>query len=230
MQGRIPKARLECGGATTTATLWVAEHVPADLLLGRPWQRRNLVTIDERANGTYLVFNPLNDQETTLELLVQGRDLDYPDNATLSTMVAQISLIPLDLEIDNLASQMAHIMEISSSDSEESKIPLSEPVIGTQLLMSSQAADQMSRVWKYWQMGNESQMRKPWNAEAGAVNSTKFNLFYSRKNLENNGEIISLSDNGARQFFDHLNRPTMTNERLKSMMGIQEVSIHDFVP
>ena len=36
--------------------MFVGDTVPFDLLLGRPWQIRNKVTIDERRAGTYLVF------------------------------------------------------------------------------------------------------------------------------------------------------------------------------
>jgi hypothetical protein len=56
LRGLISDVPLTCGSITTTADLYVGEHVPFDLLLGRPWQRGNLVTIDERVDGTYLAF------------------------------------------------------------------------------------------------------------------------------------------------------------------------------
>ncbi|KAF8189927.1 hypothetical protein K438DRAFT_1971425 [Mycena galopus ATCC 62051] len=43
--------------------LWVSQTAPFSLLLERPWQRGNLVSIDEREEGTYLIFK---DRETKL--------------------------------------------------------------------------------------------------------------------------------------------------------------------
>ncbi|KAJ7109525.1 hypothetical protein C8R44DRAFT_635591, partial [Mycena epipterygia] len=56
LQGWIENVDFNCGGAKTNADLWVSQHAPFELLLGRPWQRGNLVSIDEREEGTYLVF------------------------------------------------------------------------------------------------------------------------------------------------------------------------------
>jgi predicted aspartyl protease len=57
LKGRIDGVHLMCGGVSTVANLYVSnDRVPFDLLLGRRWQRRNLVGIDERKNGTYLIF------------------------------------------------------------------------------------------------------------------------------------------------------------------------------
>src|ERR1700733_2834092 len=56
LNGMVENVPLEYGGVTTRANLFVGAHVPFDLLLGRPWQRGNLVSIDELEDGTYLVF------------------------------------------------------------------------------------------------------------------------------------------------------------------------------
>ncbi|KAJ7132023.1 hypothetical protein C8R44DRAFT_582485, partial [Mycena epipterygia] len=56
LQGWIKDVEFNCGGALTTTDLWVSQQAPFKLLLGRPWQRGNLVSIDEREEGTYLVF------------------------------------------------------------------------------------------------------------------------------------------------------------------------------
>ena len=37
-------------------SLYVGNKAPFDLLLGRPWQRGNYISIDERLDGTYLQF------------------------------------------------------------------------------------------------------------------------------------------------------------------------------
>ncbi|KAJ7232610.1 hypothetical protein B0H12DRAFT_1028944, partial [Mycena haematopus] len=56
LRGFIHDVELTCGGVPTSTGLWVSQNAPFELLLGRPWQRNNLVTIDEREEGTYLVF------------------------------------------------------------------------------------------------------------------------------------------------------------------------------
>ncbi|KAF7299141.1 CCHC-type domain-containing protein [Mycena indigotica] len=80
LRGMIRNAELACGGLKTKADLWVSEQAPFDLLLGRPWQRQNKVSIDERREGTYLVFkDPITDRPR-FELLaaVAEDDADEP--------------------------------------------------------------------------------------------------------------------------------------------------------
>jgi hypothetical protein len=50
--------------------LYVGTHVPFELLLGRPWQRGNYVSIDEQLNGTYLLFKDTKTLEPRYEILV----------------------------------------------------------------------------------------------------------------------------------------------------------------
>ena len=47
LYGIVENVPLNCGGVMTHANLYVGSHVPFDLLLGRPWQRGNFVSIDE---------------------------------------------------------------------------------------------------------------------------------------------------------------------------------------
>lgn len=56
LEGMMKEVPLKCGEVYTEANLYVGDNMPFELLLGRPWQRDNLVTIDERKRGTYLVF------------------------------------------------------------------------------------------------------------------------------------------------------------------------------
>jgi len=56
LEGMVENVPLTFGSVKTRANLYVGAHVPFDLLLGRPWQRGNLVSIDELGDGTYLVF------------------------------------------------------------------------------------------------------------------------------------------------------------------------------
>jgi len=71
LHGIVENVPLNCGGVMTQANLYVGSHVPFDLLLGRPWQRGNFVSIDERRDGTYLLFkDPQNLEEARYEVLV----------------------------------------------------------------------------------------------------------------------------------------------------------------
>ena len=71
LSGKVENVPLTCGAVETKATLFVGDNVPFDLLLGRPWQRSNLVSIDERPQGTYLVFRNPKHTEIVHELLVE---------------------------------------------------------------------------------------------------------------------------------------------------------------
>ncbi|KAJ7019310.1 hypothetical protein C8F04DRAFT_1147985 [Mycena alexandri] len=69
LQGWIRDVEFNCGGAQTSTDLWVSRKPPFDLLLGRPWQRGNLVSIDEREEGTYLIFKDRLTRRPRFELL-----------------------------------------------------------------------------------------------------------------------------------------------------------------
>ncbi|KZP28133.1 hypothetical protein FIBSPDRAFT_685114, partial [Athelia psychrophila] len=56
LRGLLTDVALFCGNLCTPADLYVKEGAPFDMLLGRPWQRENLITIDERVEGTYIIF------------------------------------------------------------------------------------------------------------------------------------------------------------------------------
>jgi hypothetical protein len=56
LPGYLAGVELTCGEVNTTGDLYVARDVPFDLLLGRPWQSNNYVSIVERQSGTYLEF------------------------------------------------------------------------------------------------------------------------------------------------------------------------------
>ncbi|KAK7000721.1 hypothetical protein R3P38DRAFT_2560447 [Favolaschia claudopus] len=69
LQGWIKDVEFTCGDASTVTDLWVAQRAPFTLLLGRPWQRGNLVSIDERDEGTYLIFKDRETRRPRFELL-----------------------------------------------------------------------------------------------------------------------------------------------------------------
>jgi hypothetical protein len=73
LRGLIRRAPLWLGNWLSFGDLWMSEQAPFELLLGRPWQRANRVTIDEREEGTYLVMKD-PDGHPKLELLAAKAD------------------------------------------------------------------------------------------------------------------------------------------------------------
>src|SRR5690242_20561086 len=68
MRGLVRNVDLTCGAITTLADVFISEKSPFTLLLGRPWQRQNFVSIDERTTGTYLVFKDPETHEPRYEV------------------------------------------------------------------------------------------------------------------------------------------------------------------
>ncbi|KAI0038538.1 hypothetical protein FA95DRAFT_1505453, partial [Auriscalpium vulgare] len=56
LRGLVSEVTLSLGNVQTTASFYVGDKAPFSMLLGRPWQRGNYVNIEERMDGTYLVF------------------------------------------------------------------------------------------------------------------------------------------------------------------------------
>jgi len=56
LEGLCENTIIRCGGVETISDLWVGGSLPFSLLLGRPWMKANCVSIDERPNGTWIVF------------------------------------------------------------------------------------------------------------------------------------------------------------------------------
>jgi hypothetical protein len=69
LQGLVENVPLTCGAVHTKTNLYVSDHVPFNLLLGRPWQCGNYASIDERQDGTWLVFKYPCNLHVTHELL-----------------------------------------------------------------------------------------------------------------------------------------------------------------
>lgn len=68
--GIVENVPLDYGSVRPHANLFVEAHIPFDLLLGRPWQRGNFISIDEQEDGTYLVFKDLKTMEPRHKVLV----------------------------------------------------------------------------------------------------------------------------------------------------------------
>jgi hypothetical protein len=72
--GLVPDLEMKVGALRTWGSVWVSEMCSPAILLGRPWQRENMVSIDERSTGTYLQFSEAKDTEnctTPMEILVK---------------------------------------------------------------------------------------------------------------------------------------------------------------
>jgi hypothetical protein len=101
LKGIIPDLELKIGGLITTSNYWVTTTCPLDILLGRPWQRQNLVSIDERTDGTYLRFNRVNG-DRVMEILVmphedsarKGNHATASRNSLLGIAVVEPTLPP----------------------------------------------------------------------------------------------------------------------------------------
>ena len=77
LQGHVTKVPLTCGGILTYANMYVGDKVPFDMLLGRPWQRANYVSIKEKLEGTYIVFKHPKDPQNKYEVKAMTDKKEY---------------------------------------------------------------------------------------------------------------------------------------------------------
>jgi len=118
LQGLVKNVPLMCGGVSTEANLYVGEHVPFQLLLGRPWQRGNYVSIDERPDGTYLLFKDPKSLETRYEILVTPDNMTKMDwNFEPSTWHVTDSPVSYLIEVKE---------EVNHRDKERARLPLAD--------------------------------------------------------------------------------------------------------
>src|SRR6202044_3297407 len=97
--GIVENVPLDYGSVRTHADLFVGAHVPFDLLLGRPWQRGNFVSIDEQEDGTYLVFKDPNTLEARHRVLVTP-DVIVPSGWDYDPSTWHVSGMPTSCYID----------------------------------------------------------------------------------------------------------------------------------
>lgn len=70
LAGVMKDVELDVGELSTVANIHVGAEQPFGLLLGRPWQRGNFISIDEKQEGTYLIFKDPETQQPSHEMLV----------------------------------------------------------------------------------------------------------------------------------------------------------------
>jgi hypothetical protein len=78
MDGICRKVKLRTEGLATFTNLWVGDNLPFGLLLGRPWQRQNRISIEERESGTWLSRRDMFDRRQW-ETCVQHAE-EYSEN------------------------------------------------------------------------------------------------------------------------------------------------------
>ena len=87
LTGFVPNVPIACGDVVTHASIFIGDKVPFDLLLGRPWQRGNFISIDERLEGTYLLFKDQH-MRVRYELLVTP-DMSATHNPEITDYLAR---------------------------------------------------------------------------------------------------------------------------------------------
>ncbi|KAK0241282.1 hypothetical protein EDD85DRAFT_948367 [Armillaria nabsnona] len=90
LYGKFTNVHIHQAGVITNAVFFVgSQNISFELLLGRPWIRGNLVSMDERVEGTYLVYtNPTCPKDYT-ELLVVDDRWDTKSQGMAPTYLAQ---------------------------------------------------------------------------------------------------------------------------------------------
>ncbi|KAL0566549.1 hypothetical protein V5O48_015459 [Marasmius crinis-equi] len=74
LEGALDDLGLWCGSIETRGFYFVGDPaLPFQILLGRPWINDNMVSIDERRNGTYLVFKDSETWEPNYEMMASVR-------------------------------------------------------------------------------------------------------------------------------------------------------------
>jgi hypothetical protein len=99
LKGLVSRVLFVCESVNTTANLYVGQNSPFELLLGSPWQQGNIVSVDEREKGTYLVFKDPLSLDSCYEILVSnermshGSDIDMYYIKSTSVVLNNILLL-----------------------------------------------------------------------------------------------------------------------------------------
>ena len=122
LTGFVPNVPLQCGEVETHASIFIGERAPFDLLLGRPWQRGNYVSIDERRDGTYLLFKDKS-LEVQYEILVTPEMHPHHDTEVDEYLASahsgvfssyMIATEPASPNIDQAVSPLGHSQDIQT--------------------------------------------------------------------------------------------------------------------
>jgi hypothetical protein len=127
MEGLVQGWGLKLGPVMTQADVWVG-RVPFRLLLGRPWLRRNRVSMDEREDGTYLIFKHYRDESQRFEMnaLPAGKTFGWEDllvsqpGKPVSAMTSFCKVIGYEEEEEEVEEQEEERVEIEEQTEEVS--------------------------------------------------------------------------------------------------------------
>ena len=110
--GEIESLALKIGPIETSGRFTCITEAPFNVLLGRPWQRLNRVSIEEREDGTCLLFrDPMNLDREQIKY-----ELLFPDNPPLepidvSTFMATEAEMGEELDNTNKVARYYQIRE-----------------------------------------------------------------------------------------------------------------------
>ncbi|KAF8212174.1 hypothetical protein K438DRAFT_1957943 [Mycena galopus ATCC 62051] len=196
--------------------LWVSQTAPFSLLLGRPWQRGNLVSIDEREEGTYLIFK---DRETKLprfELLAvphespdasvnlnqyrtfaffKEMETDAPKNSKERLDSSAFSILGRRKNIRRGRGQCTSEDGSGPNLTEEQTRPPPMPVVSLNATGPIAAIeDLIARQWTDWEQRRPLQVRPTFSVSPNAE-------YFGRRELAN-GQVVhrSLATNVLRVF------------------------------
>jgi len=88
LKGLVSQVPVFIGSVLTIVEMYVGKRMPFDILLGRPWQIHNVVSIHERPTGMWLEFgnSPTNDQVSEV-LVVPSKNRRSHENGAKSWQI-----------------------------------------------------------------------------------------------------------------------------------------------
>ncbi|TFY65336.1 hypothetical protein EVG20_g5637 [Dentipellis fragilis] len=133
LTGLVQDAEFGVGIINTRADIYVGDDIPFDLLLGRPWQQQNFVSIDECPDGTYLVIkDPWDVSKPRFEFVVH----DYAPNKAACHYVKGLPCAQVNLLVEQgLSMSMSH-----------EEVPEQAPVVDLTGGSRSENGDQSPRI------------------------------------------------------------------------------------
>lgn len=127
LQGCVANIPLMCGSVLTPATCWVGEQTPFQLLLGRPWQRGNFVSIDERPEGTYLLFKDKRIPDMVQHEVLVSNEESYEKTRYINDYMHRVQQYPTVAcfwETEETQELLGHVENIEDDTSNDGGINL----------------------------------------------------------------------------------------------------------
>lgn len=119
--GLVEDIPLKIGHVKTPINAFVSENPPFDGLLGRPWQQAHKIGIEEREDGTYLIFPDTHGYPKT-ELLVTCQSRSGGEPGVYSAIVNEWTVDEVTRMVTPVLAQDERIQELNN-DEESDEIP-----------------------------------------------------------------------------------------------------------